>query len=313
MKKLYYWLFVLILFANKTSAQTLFNDSFDGTVLNSNWFVLNPNPGGEVRLTGSGELLMHASALNGGSDIYSATNYNAPQMYQPVDTANHHWLVETKLRFNCTNDYEGAGIDLHISADPKDSTAANRIIEKQYSPLWQGQSVLGISSDNNVYTDSIIYLRCGRSTDSIRVWYSTDSSTWNFLGAIADTPIYFVGLFAVRQPWDNETNVDSYAYFDYFHAQNTTGIADVSRQTSAVTIFPNPSDGNLNLNFYQQQQRSVSIELFNALSQRVFMSSVKNVTGTIPLHLKAAAGIYYLEIKNDESKILSREKIAIVN
>jgi hypothetical protein len=307
MTKIYLCLILLISIAGRSLAQTLFSDEFSGTVLNPAWIIINPNPAGLVVLTDSGELLVHASAQNGGSDIYNVTNFNAPQIYQPVDTGNHSWLIETKLRFDCTNDYQGAGFDLHVSPDARDSTAAIRIIEKQFSPDWMGASVLAVNTNDSVYTDSIIYLRCSRSTDSLRVWYSADSISWNYLGGMPDTPIYYAGLFAVRQPWDAATNVDSYAYFDYFHASGTTAIADVSA-INIINVYPNPTNGKFTLSGLTTGRQ---VDIYNALGQAVLGLKTSSLQQEVDLSA-VADGIYILRISAADG-VAERELIKIKN
>ena len=82
MKKKTYLTIISCLILSSLHGQTLFSDSFSGTTLNPSWIVVNPNPAGIIQLNGNGELLMKASALNGGSDLWPGTNYNAPRILQ---------------------------------------------------------------------------------------------------------------------------------------------------------------------------------------------------------------------------------------
>lgn len=54
-----------------------FFDDFNGSTLSSGWIVINKNSDSNIFLTGTGILRMNASPMNGGSDYYNRSNYNA--------------------------------------------------------------------------------------------------------------------------------------------------------------------------------------------------------------------------------------------
>ena len=123
-KLLFFYSFLTIL--NTSLSQTLNNDSFNSFQLNSNWILVNPNPASKIQLTGNGELLIKASASNGGSDFCSCTNFNAPRILQAVNPVNNNFEVETRIRFSPTHSWQSAGIVFQISADSVQGTAIKR-------------------------------------------------------------------------------------------------------------------------------------------------------------------------------------------
>lgn len=295
MKKLYAIL-VLCGTALHLSAQTPFSDDFGGSVINAGWLLFTPNTADSISLTGSGELLLFASPLNGGSDLYSGTNYNAPRFLQPVDTADHNWTIETKLRFNPTNFYQGAGLAIQFSDDPHDSISTNRITERKYYPAEGGNDVSGPEGLIHFpYTDTIVYFRVSRSTDSIRTWYSADGTTWTSIGSISDQPVYFFGLYCIRQPSDGDNSVNSFAYFDYFNVSLPTGIADNS-STEDFRAYPNPASGYFALRCNLLENEPCTFDIVNMLSQTVWEGTTTGNPATLNTGTSLESGMYILKV-----------------
>src|SRR5580698_7010554 len=65
-------------------AQVPFSDTFTVATLNPAWTLESPNPDSSYQMTGNG-ISITASWNDGGSDLYSGTDYNAPRLLQPVD------------------------------------------------------------------------------------------------------------------------------------------------------------------------------------------------------------------------------------
>jgi hypothetical protein len=114
MRRLLLWTIAVATFL-KSDCQLLVSDSFNNAI-NSHWFFISPNPDSYYGLNGNGELLIKASAKNGGSDLCCG-NFNAPRLLQRIDTSNHRWRVETKIRFNPAFSYQAAGILFQASKD----------------------------------------------------------------------------------------------------------------------------------------------------------------------------------------------------
>ncbi|HTZ70999.1 MAG TPA: hypothetical protein VMB71_10145, partial [Acetobacteraceae bacterium] len=88
-----------------------FSDKFTkDTSLDPRWTLAEPNPGSSYSL-GTRGLVLDASALNGGADLWPLTNYNASLLLQPI-SSSLNWTVTTKIAFQVTNNYMGAGLVL---------------------------------------------------------------------------------------------------------------------------------------------------------------------------------------------------------
>jgi len=78
-----------------------------------------------------------------------------------------------------------------------------------------------------------------------------------------------------------------------------------------VSIFPNPNSGNFALELNGNSNENISIKVFNALGDEVFVKENIDVVGshTESLNLKVKQGIYYIRIEGED--LLINEKVVI--
>lgn len=187
-----------------------FNDEFNSAALDSRWEVVNPNPASSISMTGEA-VRITASEANGGSDYYYGSNYNAPRILQPV---SGDWMLEIKLDFNPTTDYQGAGIILIPQGQDASSSNGNRIAEKAFSG---GAKVIRSVGTNIPWTANLAYIRLSKNGCTYTGWVSADGTDWTLNGTWEDssqTDTAYVGLFSIRQPWTGSAT--STPEFDYF-------------------------------------------------------------------------------------------------
>ena len=70
-------------------------------------------------------------------------------------------------------------------------------------------------------------------------------------------------------------------------------------------IYPNPSSGNIFLNFFNNENNSINIKVFNLSGQLIenrFFSGESNTTYEIDLDL--SKGIYIIKVNNFTEKIV---------
>jgi curved DNA-binding protein CbpA len=222
----------------ENGSSALFSDHFSDSTLNSGWTVINKNSDSQLLLTGTGILRMIASPKNGGSDYYYNSNYNAIRILLPVptDLQNLDGFVETKMNFLPTNNYQGAGIIVCYDDNP-DSNTCDRVAERAFYPKVGGSVVR--SGGNYVnYSNITTYFRLMKKGNNFTGWYSSDGANWILNGqGISTKTGKYVGLFAVRQPWDGDTNVYSAVEFDYF---NISSLNSTSSTNISAVITPEP-------------------------------------------------------------------------
>ncbi|VVB97603.1 S-layer protein [uncultured archaeon] len=215
-----------------------FSDDFSGSKLSPGWTVINNNDDSDVFLTGTGYLQMKASPKNGGSDYSNRSNYNALRILQPV---SGDWIIETRMDFSPTDNYQGAGIMICFEDIPESNTC-NRIAERAFYPN-EGGSVIKSVGNYKAYTNSVSYFRVMKEGTSYMGWYSSDGVNWILNGkSTKSRTVKYAGLFTVRQPWDGNTDVYSVADYDYF---NITELSPNQKPAVtpmvAVTTGPSPT------------------------------------------------------------------------
>lgn len=190
------------------------SDDFTNNTYYAGWTFVDLNTNSTGSLTGS-NLDIEASPLDGGSDLYSGSNYKAPRLLQPVDP-NADWIVETKFYFDPQNNYSGAGILLATTNGPfNGDTNYARMGERAFYPN-AGGSVIGVNG-YVAWTNVTNYLRIQKTGTNYNGWYSADGTNWTYGGLRTDNNVYpWVGLFVIRYPWDG-VMTNSSAQFYYFH------------------------------------------------------------------------------------------------
>lgn len=201
-----------------------FSDNFAGKTLNPGWTVVSPNPASSVGLNGHGSADLNASALNGGSDLFDQTNYNAPVILQSVPGGDN-WTISTEVLFSPSNNYQSAGVLLAYQAGGFSSTSQfDRAVEHAYYPDGGGEVVRGPNGGSPIqpYSGGKIYLKVNKTGKQAKGWtytsyYSPDGHAWTQIGSqTVAMPYTYIGLFSIRQPWDGVTTVNSDALFNYF-------------------------------------------------------------------------------------------------
>ncbi|MEM7373824.1 MAG: LamG-like jellyroll fold domain-containing protein [Bacteroidota bacterium] len=255
------------------------SDEFVGAFLDSFWIVLDPNPFSSVTLDGSGNLLISAAPVCGGSDLSSGTNHGAPRILQRVQG---NWEIETKMQFAPSNHFQDAGIILVRDSIPN-STIEQRIISRRKLDTDQQISFNGSPIP---FTGTDMFFRVRKTGDQVQAWYSIDSLTW-IAGppsiSSANTLIEYVGLFAVRYAWDGDFNAYSNATFEYFHFNNISSYDVAVESIDSLQDFEILSEGSHPILANIRNDGSdtlTSVDLFwevNEISQ-----TPMNWTGTLP-------------------------------
>ncbi len=208
-------------------AQTPFSDVFTEGSLNPAWTLEEPNPDSSYQMTGS-SLQITASWNDGGSDLYSGTDYSATRVLQPVNPALD-WIIETGFSFSPGNNYQGAGI---LLADTNgiftNDLQFSRVAERAYYPD-AGGSVIRSEGSYVGYSSGNSWMRIEKIGTNYIGWFSPDGVNWTNNGTITDTNIWnYFGVFVIRYPWDG-AQINSVAGFNYFDATVMTPLsADIN-------------------------------------------------------------------------------------
>jgi regulation of enolase protein 1 (concanavalin A-like superfamily) len=201
-----------------------FSDNFaKDKSLNARWTLAEPNAGSSYKLHRG--LLLDASAQNGGSDLWPFTNYNASLLLQPV-TPSLNWTITTKVSFQVTNNYMGAGLVLTTQTNGFNSGSSFHRFEYGDNPQPGLESFTNGSADPNyiAFDGKLVYLQLQKSGSVYTYSYSTDGKNWTQVSTVTDTTQFtYIGLISLRQPYDNDLSVDSKPVFHYFKVKVAKG------------------------------------------------------------------------------------------
>jgi hypothetical protein len=198
-----------------------FSDNFtEDSTLKAGWILYEPNPASSFAI-GTDGLLLEASGQNGGSDLWSGTNFRASLLLQPI-SSSANWTIITHLFFSPTIDFQAAG--LVLTMQPGGFTRLSKFHRFELS-YQNRQNGLGIASYTNgpidppfaPYRGNEVYLMLTKVDATYKYYYSTTGEQWTLVSTIIDmSPYSYVGLDSIRQPWHGSPTLDSRPTFKSF-------------------------------------------------------------------------------------------------
>jgi len=185
---------------------------------------------------------------------------------------------------NGTTSYTAFGTDLNECKDTTDFT-----LNVQFLPI------LKISSSNTVICP--FNVAALTASGAVNYTWSTNQNIPTVTVSPMITTIYTV------------TGVDAFNCVGFTSFSQSValcvGIDQTSQQVNPITIFPNPSKGEISIrsNVYGK----VDLVIFNGLGQKVFEQSFESSENK--LHLNMDKGIYYYQVKDAYNQITTGKLI----
>lgn len=211
-----------------------------------------------------------------------------------------------------------AGITMRESAAPGSKMVAlktqignNVIREVRATANGFKQSQSSPSNPANVW------LRINRIGNSFQFYVSTNGTTWQLTGSttVVMNNCLMVGMFA------ESINVNTVTTAAFNNVSVTGGGALIAPVTTAqaidapampeVAVFPNPSNGTLNIDLAQYAGRAVRLELFSAQGQLLKTVEIDEVQTQIEqMNLSAFEnGMYMLRVQSEGLPEVSRRVV----
>ena len=95
----------------------------------------------------------------------------------------------------------------------------------------------------------------------------------------------------------------------FLYASDTeTGIDDLNFNNEDISIFPNPANKIINIEFKSQQIKSYDAEIYNIQGKLIFMKQYKSNSINIDIS-DLSKGIYLLKLKDKTGSIIQTKKI----
>jgi serine/threonine protein kinase len=199
-----------------------FSDEFKGQI-DPRWMWVDPSNDSTHTVTNQG--FLRIATAHADKDLFPSSNFNAPRLLQPI-TGN--FIVETRIRFNPTYYYEGAGIlvwgntpdpsFLYIEHSYADFNGLefDQYINGTYTKI---RSAFHAFNPGPQVTATLVDLRLERTGDTfISSWRDSSASQgWQTLGSTsAHFDSLLVGLTLVAQAQSGNPDVPTSADYDYF-------------------------------------------------------------------------------------------------
>jgi hypothetical protein len=196
-----------------------FSDNFtEDSRLKAGWILYQPNPASSFSI-GTDGLLLEASGQNGGSDLWSGSNFRASLLLQRI-SPSADWTIITHFSFSPTIDFQAAGLIM----EPGGFTQSSEFHRFELS-YQNRQNGLGIASYTNgpidppfaPYSGNEVYLKLTKVGTTYKYYYSSTGEHWTLVSTIIDSsPYSYVGLDSIRQPWHGSAALNSRPTFKSF-------------------------------------------------------------------------------------------------
>lgn len=156
-----------------------------------------------------------------------------------------------------------------------------------------------------------VFLSSGATIDFTNTSTGGNTNAWDFgdgnSSALQDPSHTFgtVGTFTVTLTVTNQ-NGCSDVFTMQITVQEVDGITE-SQLNAALSMFPNPTTGNLNVNIDVADADMIYVEVFNAVGKRLQVVNVNEGQRNIDVDLTSfASGLYYVTVYVDEAKVTRR-------
>ncbi|HET6244802.1 MAG: S8 family peptidase [Bacteroidetes bacterium] len=234
--------------------------------------------------------------------------YSGTKVYATNLSGVHDYSTYNYLQSPC--------FDLSSLIEPRVEFYMAFVIEQDWDALYFEYSInngdtwtkLGTSSSPNWYNSSLVGngsttgLLCNGSQ-----WTGT-SSTWKLYGH--DLP-FLVGESSVKFRFNMASDeyeesegvvIDNFVVYD----KTTTGIK--TQTESAVSIFPNPSTGNVFVTLNGNESKQVEAKVYNLMGELMVQMNENNFQNReIKIDLSNYAnGIYLVEVRTDEQLMVKK-------
>ena len=178
-----------------------------------------------------------------------------------------------------------------------------KVAYAQYSSSYADKLEVQVSSDCGA-TWTSLYNKSGAtlSTSTATTSAFTPSAETQWRQESVDLSSY-AGQAKVMVRFKATSAYGNNAYVDEINLDQSSGV-NANDLVSQVNLFPNPSNANTSLEFYNKKASSVNLVVTNAIGEVVFTSEIDAVQGfnsiVIPSD-KFESGVYFVSIKGQNS------------
>lgn len=155
-------------------------------------------------------------------------------------------------------------------------------------PMW------GVSTTDNYYSPAQLLPLVEIVNQNVNIW---------------EEGIYTI-TYRVTDPSNNTSNeYTRLVYFTYWPKcfNSTVSVNDLKSADEAVTVYPNPSNGIVNIDLQGVLANNATIEVYNAMGQLVIVKNFTEASGKFEIDLTGnASGVYTIKLIADGEVITKR-------
>jgi hypothetical protein len=168
------------------------------------------------------------------------------------------------------------------------------------------------------FADSVRFMMRGTGTwhpNKFKVFGSTDSSNWILIHSYDSIPLAKLNYtLPVNSSYTNlmfyyekDSSGLNVAFDDLYIFQGTLSIGIQEISKSGVSIYPNPSNGPLNIQVSNMTLNNVTVSVTNILGRIINSYPYAKLSGQNTFDLSGLdQGIYMIHVKSDKTEIIRR-------
>jgi hypothetical protein len=243
---------------------------------------------------------------SGGNIYFNSGNvgigFDNPQYKLDILTADGYDGIRILANGNSTN---GLFIERHTRQ--KDAAIIFQHIEGKLNQSW-GLHLADEWSDNNLYlwknSDPGWVMTWDYESSFVGIGTAAPTSKLEVLGSIKSSGANSSLILISPNGSEWEVTIDNNGNLI---TSPSSSIAE--NEESQVSIYPNPSDDFVIIDFYDENHSEIVVELYDISGKMVYMRKYTN-SGNIKLNLTGyKSGSYIAKIKSEDGEIIATEKI----
>lgn len=177
-------------------------------------------------------------------------------------------------------------------------------------PGWFG--VVSTTASTNPCHSALTYVGCYYGSNNATASGSATADPWGGVIPTGDTVYNHLYLTAGTHYYFMIDGVaGAVGAFSFGVLTNVIGINEVLNESAAISIYPNPSTGILNISS-KSTAKNVHVSIINTIGQEVYATDFDNIFGKKEINLSGMAdGIYSIQFKSESGSV--SKKVVLQN
>jgi hypothetical protein len=247
-----------------------------------------------------------------GTDYYRIYKETSPNVFSLIDTLDYDWQSWKEFTDHSSNPGPNSGAYYVTLVDTcGNESPRSELHQPMYLSLQKngGTNKLTWNSFRG-FPFSKYYIYRGISESKLVLIDSISSASTEYSDPFASQNYYYqVKVKKQYGCWINQTNVDV-SFSNIVPEGLTTSTDDIGKNPlTRISVYPNPSNGNITVEINSTETQNVQITARNILGQTIISKNFKVTDESLNANIdlsKEAKGLYFIEITSGKEKELKR-------